>query len=282
MTLEPVTIGKSAFPEKAGARTPTALLEAKSMSQYTPTEDSSDAECPTCGAAFTGPAAMKSHHKQVHGESIAGVPSECDYCGEQFQSRSDVPGTYCSNKCQALAQRDRVGLECDHCGETFERKRNRAGDGRSFCSTECRNGFQRERDPEDHPRWLGERERKTCDYCGEQFDAIPSEKGRDRFCSLECSRSYERSEASYSTLSTAVRSRLPNGWGRWRADVRDGECEMCGAEATERAHDLHHIVPILAGGVNDPELLVELCRSCHEAAEAYGSDLPGMKPVLTE
>jgi hypothetical protein len=57
---------------------------------------------------------------------------------------------------------------------------------------------------------------------------------------------------------------------------------MCGDEATDRAHDLHHIVPILAGGVNDPELLIELCRECHESTEAYTRDLPGMGPVLTE
>jgi len=140
----------------------------------------------------------------------------------------------------------------------------------------------RSRSPEDHPHWLGERDGKVCEHCGGEFQAIPSPKGRSRFCSLECFRSHDRASASHSTLSTAVRSRLPNGWGRWRADARDGECEMCGAEATERAHDLHHIVPVLAGGVNNPQLLVELCRSCHEVAEAYTRNLPGMEPVLTE
>jgi 5-methylcytosine-specific restriction endonuclease McrA len=57
---------------------------------------------------------------------------------------------------------------------------------------------------------------------------------------------------------------------------------MCGAEPDTQAHDLHHIVPILAGGVNEPELLIELCRQCHETVEAYTHDLPGMQPVLAE
>ena len=273
---------KSAFPEKAGAGTPTALLEAKSMSESTTTGDSSNATCPTCGDQFTDSRSMKSHHKQAHGESIAGNLSECDHCGTEFRAAVDCPGAYCSNECQAAGQRERVELTCEQCGQLFERKPNRVGDGQSFCSAECRNEQMRTRGPEEHPHWLGERDEIVCEYCGEKFTTNPGSRGPDRFCSLDCWHSHDRAGASHERLSTAVRSRLPNGWGQWRSDVRDGECEMCGAEAGERAHDLHHIVPILAGGVNEPELLIELCRQCHENAEAYTRQFPEFEVVLCE
>lgn len=63
MTLTNVANNKSAFPEKAGARTPTALLETKSMRQSTLTEYSASATCPTCGEGFDTPRAMKAHHQ---------------------------------------------------------------------------------------------------------------------------------------------------------------------------------------------------------------------------
>lgn len=282
MSLAPVAPDKSVLPEKAGAETPTALLGAKSMCTTETVDDNSDARCPTCGEQFTNRNSMKSHHKQVHDESIAGERSECDHCGEAFRASTACPGTYCSNECQAAGQRERVKLTCAQCGETFQRKPNKVGDGRTYCSTECRDEYMRTRNREDHPRWLGERDVKVCEHCDTEFRAVPGVRGRDRFCSLDCSRAYDRANASHSTLSTAVRSRLPNGWGRWRSDVRSGECEMCGVESDGQAHDLHHIVPILAGGVNERELLIELCRQCHETVEAYTRDLPGMESVLTE
>lgn len=44
-------------------------------------------ECPTCGDTFRNVNGMKAHHKQIHGESIAGVTITCAYCGEKAEKR---------------------------------------------------------------------------------------------------------------------------------------------------------------------------------------------------
>jgi transposase len=59
-----------------------------------------------------------------------------------------------------------------------------------------------------------------------------------------------------------------------------GGCEMCGQKPENQTIDIHHIVPLSAGGCNAPELLMSLCRSCHRRAESYTEGL--FEPVLID
>lgn len=263
MTLEPVAIGKSAFPEKAGARTPTALLEAKSMSQYTPTEDSSDAECPTCGRDdFESRFGVKQHHARTHGEKLD----------------------------------DRPELNCEYCGETFRVRPCRENKAR-FCSRSCGNRWRSENKPPSHfPAWKGGKITKECAICGEEFEVKPHKEDQVT-CSNACAGEYRSKKYSGTesplwrggkSVTDAVKKSISaRSWQHIADSARDengNKCEMCGATRSEigQKPDVHHIVPISAGGCNARFNLMVLCRGCHRRVEAHTRDLPGMKPVLTE
>lgn len=68
-------------------------------------------------------------------------------------------------------------------------------------------------------------------------------------------------------------------WDTIRARVRERsnhECEMCGRRQPERGLDVHHIVPLVCGGTNDRELLMAMCRSCHQRVERYSEQIYGL------
>jgi len=64
----------------------------------------SDVECPKCDRTFDSTRSMKYHHNYEHGESIAGVEIECDYCGKtETRNPAKIKGqenVYCSPDCQ--------------------------------------------------------------------------------------------------------------------------------------------------------------------------------------
>lgn len=72
---------------------------------------------------------------------------------------------------------------------------------------------------------------------------------------------------------TWLGSYLKSNLGESFQDKETGdECEMCGA--TENVGDvdgldLHHIIPMLAGGTNGDWNLITVCRSCHGKAERF-------------
>lgn len=80
-------------------------------------------------------------------------------------------------------------------------------------------------------------------------------------------------------LYDAVVIALPGpAWWTLRNRHRGDECEMCGATDVEL--HLHHIVPVLAGGTNEPWNLLTLCEECHTAAEWRTREFAD--PVLVE
>lgn len=81
-------------------------------------------------------------------------------------------------------------------------------------------------------------------------------------------------------LIDALRKQLRPSWWTVRDDERAGECYMCGASDCKL--DVHHIVPISAGGTNESWNLMTLCESCHRTAEAYTRQFDAFDPVLTE
>lgn len=71
-------------------------------------------------------------------------------------------------------------------------------------------------------------------------------------------------------------------WPDIADDARAGECFSCGREDPEVGDelDVHHIIPIMAGGTHGDYNLMTLCSSCHREIEARTRSL--FDPVLTE
>lgn len=66
----------------------------------------------------------------------------------------------------------------------------------------------------------------------------------------------------------AIRSQLHgDSWKSARNEYLSEECYKCGQ--SDGRLDLHHIIPILAGGTNEQWNLMTLCPSCHGQAESF-------------
>lgn len=76
-----------------------------------PRTDDGHYECPTCGDTetktgkpFMTKGAVRCHHKQIHGESLAHVMVECNHCGDRFATRVSDDSRYCSHECSNAAR----------------------------------------------------------------------------------------------------------------------------------------------------------------------------------
>lgn len=232
-------------------------------------------DCPTCGKSFDTDHAVKIHHTKAHGESIAGEAVSCATCGESFRvypsraERSDR--LFCSDACKGEAYEDRVELVCDHCGASFDRRRSHAeGATRHYCSTECKGKAYRDR------------VEVTCSGCGKQFERQRAvvQRYERLYCSDDCRDQHERGAnhprwKGGDGLAVALRRIL--GGETWRSvrdevhENRDSTCRMCGREESRNGSRLqiHHIVPVMAGGSHHRENLMLLCHRCHRHAEAF-------------
>lgn len=201
------------------------------------------ADCPTCGDSFKNKHGVRIHHSQAHDESIAGEPVTCDWCGTTFYVTPAIV------------------------------------DERRFCSQDCMGEWRSENiHGEAHPNWGGETE--TCEWCDDEFHVRPFNTTA-RFCSRECKGKW-RSEnwvrernGNWKGGQSAYRAtrdlHSPEPWNRWRKTVRGDTCEMCGVSASEvdRALEVHHIIPLLAGGTSGEWNLMTLCPQCHKKVESY-------------
>lgn len=140
-----------------------------------------------CDREFKNEYGMKIHHSQIHGESIAGIEFECDYCGKvsrRPQSRLELyehnfcEGTDCqekwlseynsgeNNPCWKDAT---IKFECSWCGDTNEDYRSTVEPfENSFCrDNDCRRQWMSENMcGENHPSWDGGFLDFECAYCG--------------------------------------------------------------------------------------------------------------------
>lgn len=132
-----------------------ASRSTRSMSTDNP--DSQDAyDCPSCERSFSTARGMRRHHFDVHGESIAGDPVDCAYCGttlrrEPWRVRK-YDRQFCDDDCQMSWQSENrtgesaynydpetwVEKPCSWCGETVRRQRaNVLESGRVYCDRSC-------------------------------------------------------------------------------------------------------------------------------------------------
>jgi len=244
--------------------------------------------CDVCGDTFRK---QRSHVEQTQRDLCSDecksesyknrVTLTCDYCGDSYERRqskvSDSENHFCSNECQGRHREEHqandgtLTLTCEACGDTFERYRsNQERTTAMFCSWECRDESYRV-EPVTLP----------CDACGVEIKRYPSriERHDSFYCSVEC-RSDAHSAMNHpqwrgnTDLTNLFRRGLSPGWDATRSalrEERDRTCKMCGAPEpsdTEWHHELHHIIPIMAGGTHHPDNLMFLCPACHRTAEA--------------
>lgn len=245
-------------------------------------------ECPTCEAPFATSHGMKAHHAADHGEALAQVTVECEYCGGKFnehQSRiENGRGRYCSRECYDLD--GAIETECFTCGQemTVQKHREEAYE-HVFCSLSCQGEWRSDTFVgESHPQY--DSVAVECSICG---DEIERAKGRvemyeDQLCSKDCFKAWcseirvgEKNPSWEGGYEPFYGSR----WSHVRRLVleRDGyECQSCGFSREDSYEkygwdlEVHHIIPLRTfddpGAANELDNLTTLCRACHVAADA--------------
>lgn len=234
-------------------------------------------ECPTCGRTdFDTEGGMKSHHQQVHGESISGRLVSCDTCGTDFRKqRKKVrkhPNHYCSDKCRCKGRRNRIQVDCEECGEGVTVIKSYAEKYDSiYCSNSCRiNKFSTE-----------------CAYCGKSIKKHGYEKERsdDFFCSAECNGKYKQKHGTVRGENNGMWSGggvnyYGENWKEQRNKTLERDnyrCVVCGMD-DDTHHEkygkqlhVHHVEPLRLFDdkcdANKLENLITMCSVCHKEWE---------------
>ncbi|WP_425433354.1 HNH endonuclease [Haloarcula salinisoli] len=133
------------------------------------------------------------------------------------------------------------------------------------------------------PSWKGGKVRVECERCDTEFDVKPVRANKARFCSYACRNEWLTTQTGQDHPNWKGGRHLRNivvkqlhgpSWTTIREEHVSSECQNCGIDESQfdRGLDLHHIVPIQAGGTNQGYNLITLCRSCHKKAESYTTD----------
>lgn len=176
-------------------------------------------ECPTCGDdGFESVKAMKIHHARAHGESIAGVETDCPECGDTFTVRpyeldDSEDGPFCSKDCYAEWKQEPVTLTCETCGDEFTVPPR--WEDRRFCSRAC---FGEWNSGENHPHWEGGTVTVECLACGDELERKRNRATGKNFCDKQC-------ESEWKTGRFAG-----DGHPRWGGGKRTVMCDWCGDE----------------------------------------------------
>jgi 5-methylcytosine-specific restriction endonuclease McrA len=188
-------------------------------------------KCPTCGEGGFSDVGVKSHHTQVHGESIVKT-GDCAWCGDTVQVPPSDDGYerhFCDNDCQSswrsenlrvdgFNSRNRVETECSWCGKVLSVKNYRfESQSEHFCDRSCMADFYSENNSgEENPNWGGgfsghdgrlwqkrreqvmERDNRECQECGMSEQKHFEEYG----CSLDAhhivpARTFDSDEAAH-------------------------------------------------------------------------------------
>lgn len=201
------------------------------------------------------------------------LSGKCHECGDEYK---DLRKHWSLGSCSPEpGKSSRVEVSCDNCGKNHEEWRYRVEkNGGSCCSLECRHENQKNG------------EFVECAWCGNEIYRASCQLNEmgdyaidHHFCDKECEKEYKqhnwvreghpRWEGGKAGIDT-VRNCLSNfSWYRIATWARQDTCQMCGDERDGRVLDVHHIVPVSAGGTNHPDNLITLCISCHRKAEQY-------------
>jgi len=137
-----------------------------------------------------------------------------------------------------------IPIECKHCGREFiPNKPNQI-----YCSKSCRLAKYVKDEP--YPEVV-------CPLCNSTFTQTHA---RQIYCSKECYNKHRSALYFPSRIRPVIMEAIME---------RDNyQCQDCGA-AIPKDRDksnhgyLHHIVPLLQGGKDEPANIILLCSSCH-------------------
>lgn len=155
-----------------------------------------------------------------------GIFVSCEWCENRFYRIPSLEYIkHCSQSCAAKHRINRDGLP----KMAFKKGDIPWNKGVSMGLNPIHSEFLKElySNPENHPRYVD----------GRSFHMETSH--------------YPTSTKEWKSLSSQIR-------------IRDNYiCQKCGISQRTPRLDVHHIIPYLDGGPNEPENLVTLCRACH-------------------
>lgn len=256
-----------------------------------------------CLRSFDTRIGLKAHHRQIHDEKLDyTIALPCDNCGDEIRREEDklYNTNFCDADCMYAYQsgsnhHNATGKDvpCSWCGEQLYRSSNQRGEWGHFCDHECYGAWLSENHRgENHHQYT--REPVDCFICNKTiYRRLSYFDGRTHLCSPECRAVWLQEEfigtnhpnwRGGGRLAEKLRRCLgPSSWRRISLRTIEGaECAGIGCKKTRETNriDAHHIIPIIAGGSNDDELLMPLCQSCHRSAEYYTSHI--VTPVIAD
>jgi len=202
-------------------------------------------ECPNCGDEYVDLRKHWSLSTSCSAPSGRGTFAvvECANCGmehkkERYELR-DNENTYCSPECRDEGIRTGEMVECSNCGtevykpECHLSEMGDYGIDHHFCDKECEQEWKRANwVRENHPHWQG-------------------------------------GSGGINAIRQAFAENSWNDTARRYREQHEGGCEVCGGSTDHRKLDIHHIVPLAAGGTNADWNLMAVCHSCHRRAESF-------------
>lgn len=128
----------------------------------------------------------------------------CEQCGTRVVNWSLALGNsrYCSKACYDEAQRRGSYQACYTCGSRIYRQRDRLGQARFFCSSECKR--------------VANAGKFICKQCKREIEAYRSSARRKVFCSAECQAAFHQARSV-------------------QVGVLTGACRDCGGPTSRRS-----------------------------------------------
>lgn len=206
------------------------------LTAETPPEDYSY-PCPYdgCDQTIDTERGRSIHVTRTHERETGEFPCAKDGCDRTFSTQRDMKVHHKTQHGESIAG---LIVECSWCGDEFRRQKARVERGeRNFCpDKDCEIEWRHSLHGQDHWMWEGGK--------------------RLRY--------------------RVVRNLTPS-WGKATKKAREREdntCRLCGKTADEigRNMDVHHFIPVRAGGLNEQWCLGCFCNSCHKKAERFVKD----------
>lgn len=224
----------------------------------------------------------------------------CEWCGSTFRRHKSVSklsdSTLCSQECfgewksmefQGSKNPQWDGgittVECGWCHEDIEQYPCHVRQN-NFCDSECMGNWKSKNLTGVHsPRYSGGDIESECLNCSEVIYRNPYEleHSERHFCSNMCQGEWIHNNPnqnphwnggiSINLYKTIRREFNDVSWSTTRNSVvNDNDvCKMC--STSEQTLQLHHIVPIMSGGMNGKWNYMKLCPTCHRNVEQYTS-----------
>ena len=159
----------------------------------------------------------------------------CNYCGKEF-TNGHKESKFCSRQCSSLYNKKQVEFTCEWCGKICSQAEHQYNRSKHhFCSRECKGKWGSENlTGENSYGWQGGKIKIKCDYCGVEFEKIPSLVKDNNFCSQKCCNKWrsenwvgENSPSWKPELTQDEREQNRHGHSQWRKQVLERDNYTC-------------------------------------------------------